>query len=31
VLEIFEVDGDLSYLAQTEDGVPDSDVIYREA
>ena len=31
VLEIFEVDGDLGYLAQTEDGVPDSDVIYREA
>lgn len=31
VLAVFEVDGDLGYLAQTEDGVPDSDVIYREA
>jgi hypothetical protein len=28
---IFEVDGDLAYLAQTEDGVPDSDAIYQEA
>lgn len=31
IKHVFEVDGDLAYLAQTEDGVPDSDAIYREA